>query len=229
MKIPLFDVDGTLVKGFVGVHGNAMNEVFKTVFEIDAKYDEINVQGMIDPQILVEIGKLHGVSEEKGKALLPQAFDVMREYIAKHEHEAEYQILPGVKELFKKLHESHIPIGLLTGNIEEAPRMKLGPSGLWNFIDFGAYGPEAKSLKRVELVGIAQRKASDFLKHPVGLHQLVVIGDTPKDIQCAKDGKILSIGVATGIYNINDLKNAGADMVISSIEEQDKILTFLED
>lgn len=228
MKIPLFDVDGTLVKGFVGIHGDSMNEALKKVFKINADYDEINVQGMIDPQILVEIGKLHGISEEKGKALLPKSFVVMREYIATHKKEAQYTILPGVKILFEKLHSNNIPIGLLTGNIEEAPEMKLGPSGLWSFIDFGAYGPEAISLKRVELVGIAQRKAQELLKREVHLNELAIVGDTPKDIQCAKDGGIFSIGVATGIYDTDSLKNAGADMVVNSLEEYDRIFNFLK-
>ncbi len=228
MKIPLFDVDGTLVKGFVGVHGDALDEALKTVFDIGAHFDEINVQGKIDPQILVEVGKRHGVVEEKGKTLLPKSFAVMREYIATHKDEARYEILPGANDLFEELHANGVPIGLLTGNIEEAPEMKLGPSGLWDFVNFGAYGPEATSLKRAELVSIAQRKASELLKRLVGLNELVIIGDTPKDIECAKDGGILSIGVATGMYTEDDLRNAGANLVVSSLEERGKIIEFLE-
>ena len=227
LRIPLFDVDGTL-KGFTGVHGSAMNEVFTKVLGINAFYNEINVQGMIDPQIIVEVAKLHGIPEEKVKKVLPKAFEVMRDYITKHKHEAVYQILPGVKDLFVKLRENHTLIGLLTGNVPEAPEMKLGPSRLWKYVDFGAYGPEAASLKRVELVGIAQKKASQLLGRTVMLDELVIIGDTPKDIQCAKDGGIVSIGVATGMYGINDLEKAGADLVVASLKDSKTILSFLE-
>lgn len=227
MKIPLFDVDGTLVKGFVGIHGESLNEVFSKVLHISASYDEINVQGMIDPQIILEIGKLHGVTQEEVEEKLPEIHATMRNYILEHQHEAQYDILPGVKELFELLKKRSALIGLLTGNVPEAPEMKLNPSGLWQYIDFGAFGSEAKSFKRVELVAIAQKKASDLLKRPVKLDELAIIGDTPKDIFCARDGSIASIGVATGTYTVDDLKNAGADLVVSSLEEKEPILAFL--
>jgi phosphoglycolate phosphatase-like HAD superfamily hydrolase len=231
MKIPLFDVDGTLVTGLgktSGVHGKSYDAALATVYNLTASYKEINVQGMIDPQIIVEIVQTHEISRDKAMEKLPQVFQVMRNYIQEHKHEAHYETLPSVKTLLELLHSKHVLIGLLTGNLIEAAKMKLEPAGLWKYVNFGAYGPEASSLKRVELVSVAQSKVSELLKRDVALSELVIIGDTPKDIECAKQGGITSIGVATGMYTIKNLEQAGADLTVDSLEEQEKILSFLE-
>lgn len=226
MEIPLFDLDGTLLKSGNKVHNDAFDYGFKTVFKSDASIREIVTHGKIDSQIIIEILALHGTSEEEAKKKLPEAMEVMVEYFMKHQDEEEYTTLPGVKELLIDLKDKGFLIGALTGNIEAIGWKKLENAGIRQYFDFGAFGNMA--YKRVDLVGIARKEAEEILKKPVKPSDLVIVGDAKGDIDCAIAGGALSIGVPTGGgYTYQQLKEAGADLMVNSLEEKDKVIDFL--
>lgn len=225
MKIPLFDVDSTLLKGGNQAHDAAFDYAIKTVYGVDASRQEIQAEGKIDPQIIIEVLGLHNVSTEKAKDKIEEAMDTMLSYFLKHEDEGECIVLPGVKELLIALKQSGAYIGALTGNVEGIGWRKLEIAGIKEFIGFGAFGNLA--FRRPELIPIAEQRARDLYKKDFSPFDFVIIGDTPLDIACAKEGGIQSVGVATGSYSPEDLEKAGADVVVKSLKEKGTILSFL--
>lgn len=217
-KIPLFDIDWTLLKGGESnrIHHNAFDFALHTVYnQPTASVNEGMGQGKIDTQILIDVLKLHEVSEEEAKNKMPKALEAMREYFFEHADEGTYEVMPGVVELLDDLKSRNIPFGLLTGNVEAIGWEKLKRAGIANYFDFGAFGSMA--YKRVDLIEIAGQKA--------GTRNLVIIGDSPLDIACARNGGIPVIAVGAGHYKSHEL--AHADLTVDSLLERDKIIKFL--
>jgi len=114
-------------------------------------------------------------------------------------------IMPGIFELLDALEaRDDVVLGLLTGNLAEGARAKLSAGGI-NPERFrvGAYGSDHEV--RGELPAVAQRRAHEQLGLSFAGRDIVVIGDTPADLQCGVAIGCRAIGVATGMYSIEDL------------------------
>jgi len=225
MKIPLFDFDGILFKAISNSHFDAMNYVFHHFYHTNASFDDIAHWGMTDKQIVIEILASHEVDRDVTRGKFDQAKKVMIDYFLKNAKAEEYKVLPGVKELLFSLKENEIPIGALTGNTEEIAWEKLRLSGIIDYFDFGAFGDTTE--KRSELVAIAKERADKKFKTDFPLESFVIIGDTPRDIICAREAKISVISSSTGNHPFEELKKFSPNLLVHSLEEKDKIIDFL--
>lgn len=229
MKIPLFDIDGTLFKTADPVHKDAFNYAFNKVYGQPARQDETGPEGKTDSQIIVEVMKVRGFDPDETRKKVKTAMQVMTEYFDEHRNKVSPHVLPGVKELLSKLKEKNIPVGVLSGNIEGIGWTKIERAGLRDFFDFGAFGD--KTEKRVELVEIARENAQTVLKRDFDILDFVIIGDTPKDIQCARDAGIEVIIVATGKFLFDELADEKPDLLIHSFEktdDRDRVIEFIK-
>ncbi len=226
MKIPLFDIDGVIISKTTNKpHSEAFNHIFRSIYNKNASLSEVNTDGKIDNQIIIEVLKLHGLSTEAVKKKLKKATREMANYFYSHEHKGQYIALNGVKELLKDLKNRKIPAGVLSGNVEAIGWRKIETAGVRRYFDFGAFGDSA--FKRVDLIKIARKKAEKKLNITIPYKTFVIVGDTPRDIECAIAGKIQSIAVASGLFSFDELKRTKADLVLRSLEEKEKILNFL--
>ena len=224
MKIPLFDIDGTLFKTANPVHKDAFNYAFRKVYGQPARQDETGPEGKTDSQIIVEVMHIRGFSPEETRKKLKTAMQVMAEYFDEHRNEVNPDVLPGVKELLINLREKNIPAGVLTGNVEGIGWTKIEKAGLRDLIEFGAFGDRTE--KRVELVDIARRNAQAFYGKEFKLDDFVIVGDTPRDFQCAKDAEIEVILVATGKFSYEELEKLKPDLLVKTLEDK-RVLEFL--
>ena len=200
----------------------ALNVIYK---QPTASVTELNTQGMIDNQILIEILKLHDISEKEARSKITDATKAMATYFHQHKEKGKFVILDGVTDLLDELKKRNLPIGLLTGNVEEIGWGKMEHVGLKDYFTYGAFGNLA--FKRVDLIKIAQERLQDMTGTDIPLNNFVIIGDTPLDIACAKAGGIKVIAVATGIYSVGELQKAGADLVVKTLHDTNKILELL--
>lgn len=225
-KIPLFDVDWTLLRGKNPAHLDAFDFSIHTVYKLPDKASIRNHthEGKIDSQILMELAQEFGVSEEESKAKVQDAMTAVVDYFMKHISEGHYDLMLGVKELLEELKSLGIPLGLLTGNIEEIGWKKMELAGIREYFTFGAFGSLA--FKRPDLIPIAKQRLDKILNIQIPLENFVIIGDSPLDIACARAVNIQVIAVATGDYKQHHL--AEADLVVNSLEEKDKIIDFLK-
>jgi phosphoglycolate phosphatase-like HAD superfamily hydrolase len=224
MKIPLFDIDGTLVKTQSPINRSVVAYAAKKVYGIDAQQTEINPEGMTDNQIMVQILKLHGLTEEEVKQKIPQEIQAVTEYVKEHQNEIELEILPGVKKLLTNIESKQIPMGILTGNVEGLAWVKLKKVGIRDFFDFGAFGSQA--YKRIELVEIAKKNAEKALGKAFKTTDFMIIGDTPRDIQCAREAGIKVATVATGLSSYEKLAEEKPDLLVHTLEDQ-RVFDFI--
>jgi phosphoglycolate phosphatase-like HAD superfamily hydrolase len=219
-----FDVDGTLIHS-VGptankLHKEAFAAAFRQVFDIDTTIDVVPHHGSTDPLILVKVLEFHGISEEKAMASLPAMQDAMINHFLMHKDRAAtgLEVLPGVVELLTALQKrDDVAVCLVTGNLEPIGWMKMDKLGIKHLFtepNFGGFGSDYCSgntegmgwRDRAELLRIAARRWSERCGSDAGprFH----IGDAPMDVKAAAAADSHPIGVITGIYTSEQLKEA---------------------
>jgi phosphoglycolate phosphatase len=208
----LFDVDGTLVGGATDAHRDALHEALIEVHQVhtDALSKPlVRPAGRTDSEIariiLLGAGVPSEVIDERSEELRERTCAA---YARLCPHDLSRTVIPGVAELLEWLAgREEVRLALLTGNYEPVARLKLARAGLGRFFPAGqgAFGSDSED--RAALPAIARRRAgADGRPHPRG--QTVVIGDTPRDIACARADGVRCIAVATGPHDASDLETA---------------------
>jgi len=212
VRAVLFDIDGTiLVTG--GAGGVAWQHAFEELHRVDANVAEHTDAGMTDPEIAAiifrEVIGREGTQQERAKAIgcylkhLPQA-------VAESQG---YRVMPGIEELLPRLIEQGVLLGLVTGNIEAAAHIKLSRARLNRFFSFGGYGSD--SADRTEVTKAALERGALVSGGTLGKGACIAVGDTPRDVTAGHGAGIQVVGVATGSYSVEQLRNAGADFAIA--------------
>jgi phosphoglycolate phosphatase-like HAD superfamily hydrolase len=133
-------------------------------------------------------------------------------------------IMPGITSLLDTLdRKADVFLGLLTGNFAEAARIKLEHFDLWRYFRCGAYGDDAhdrNALVPVALVRARECGADSF-------DRIFIVGDTPHDVACAAAGNATSIAVATGGFDVQALRAAGADVVFEDLTDAGAFLRVI--
>lgn len=213
----LFDIDGTLIlSGRAGIRG--MNRSFERVFAVPGALDQVELAGRTDRAIVIEALKRAGqpVSEEAIARVREVYFDDLRQALTDQTgHPA--GVLPGVSALLDELERDHVTVGLLTGNFEQAAAIKLGHYGLWDRFAFGAFGD--LHADRRELVPVAVAAAAAAGHGPFEPERVIVIGDTPLDVDCAHAYGARAVAVATGPYSHEALAEHQPAMTVHSLAE----------
>lgn len=222
-KLVLFDIDETLIdSGRAGTR--ALNRAFLEIFNIKDAFRDIRMAGMTDIQIIKEGLRAHRLSCMNGEVDL-----IIKKYLQLLAIEIDNpwrSIKPGVVEFINTLRREGIPFGLLTGNLEEGARIKLKPFGLDLYFPAGAFGSDDED--RDKLLPIAIKRFTQF-GICVSPQRCVIVGDTPRDVRCAKAHGARCIGVATGSYNRESLIDAGADLAVNDLREKDDCINFIRD
>jgi phosphoglycolate phosphatase-like HAD superfamily hydrolase len=216
MRLLLFDIDGTLVWGgpAKGAFELAMKKVFGTAGPIGGH----DFSGKTDPQIARELLELAGVETDRIEAGFG---DLWREYLGELEirlTDRPMDVLPGVRRLLDELDQMEdVALGLLTGNIAEGARLKLGSVGLGDFFSIGGYGSDSEF--REELPAVAMDRAAQAFGREFPPSSVVVVGDTPRDVACGKHGGTLTVAVATGWHDAESLAACDPDHVLSDLSD----------
>ncbi len=212
----LFDIDGTLI--ITGGAGAASWRLaFDELYGIPADIGEFTDTGMTDP----EVGRktfeavLHRAPERKEfTRLLERRLHYLHQTV---EDSGDYRVLAGVAELLPRLIEDGYLLGLVSGNLEASAHIKLHRAKLNRFFSFGGYGSD--STDRGELTRIALRRAALVYGEPVRPEQALVVGDTPHDVEGAHAAGMQCVGVGSHHFSVEQLRDAGADYVIASLQE----------
>jgi len=223
MKFILFDIDGTLISAG-GAGTRSLNKAFEEVLGIKEAFKNFEMAGKTDVQIIKEGLRLKGI--EPSFSMVNELIESYLKNLKIEINNNSKHLKPGVKEFIEFIyHELKYPMGLLTGNIEKGARIKLEPFGLNSFFPIGAFGSDHED--RNQLLPIAVNRFSNTFNYYIKFHQCIVIGDTPRDVACAKPYGAKVIAVATGPYGVEELQRTEADIVVESLSEIDKILPLL--
>jgi phosphoglycolate phosphatase-like HAD superfamily hydrolase len=212
----LFDVDGTLISTG-GAGASSWRHAFEELHGIPADIGQYTDAGMTDPLV----ARLTFESAVGRKPSPQELATVMAAYLDWLPHEVEhsekYRVLDGAEETLRRLGREGVLLGITSGAVEAAAHIKLSRAGFNRFFPFGGYGSDSDD--RVELTQRALERGGRLIGHPLDPSKCFVVGDTPKDIDAAHGAGCLAVGTATGHYDGDQLRAAGADHVMSSLRE----------
>jgi phosphoglycolate phosphatase-like HAD superfamily hydrolase len=219
MKLVLFDIDGTLLRGDGSARRafeGSLAHVFGTAPDPHVHYD-----GKTDPQIARELMRLAGHDDAAIDARLDVAIQGYLERLRREVSNGtrHFEALPGVASLLDALEpRDDVVLGLLTGNVADGAAVKLACAGIEiDRFRVNAFGSDHEL--RPELPRVAQRRARDLLGHDFDGDAIVVIGDTPADIHCARPLGARTVGVATGRYSVEELAAHAPSAVLEDLSD----------
>jgi phosphoglycolate phosphatase len=214
IKAILFDIDGTLLHTG-GAGAAAWQRAFLELYEVEANIEEHTHAGMTDPEI-AEIVFREVMGREGGDTERAEAIGCYLGHLAETVAESEgYFVIPGIEELLPRLVEQGVLLGVVTGNIESAAHLKLARGDLNRFFTFGGYGSDSRD--RTELTKKALERGGEISGRPLDRDQTIAVGDTPRDVKAGHGAGIHVVGVATGSYGVEELRDAGADWAIEDV------------
>ncbi|MBA4027890.1 MAG: hypothetical protein C0475_01880 [Planctomyces sp.] len=227
----LFDIDGTLLRT-AGAGVRAMNQTARAVVAPHASLDGVDTAGRLDPLIVMDVHRNAGVpfTDQAHRAFRAEYARRMPEHLAAS---VEARAMPGVTELVTELAAiGGVTLGLLTGNYQETGLMKLGRVGIdpepfvvnaWGD-DSGSDPPTRDDLPRAAMERYAQARG-----RPIPAEDVLIIGDTPHDVRCARVNGCRVLAVATGSFSVIQLATAGADAAVSSLADTPATLRWIID
>lgn len=217
MKLVLFDIDGTLISsGRAGLRG--MNRSFERLFGVSGALDEVPLAGRTDRAIVAEaLTRAGQPSDEHTIARLRDAyFEDLRAALSEP-LSAPGGVLPGVLALLDGLAHEEVAVGLLTGNFATGAAIKLGHFGLWERFAFGAFGDHHADRRSLVQVAVDAAEEAGHGRFEPG--RIVVIGDTPLDVDCAHAYGARAIAVATGPFSYEALAESAPALTVRALDE----------
>lgn len=216
VRLVLFDIDGTLIRTD-GAGVKAFARVFATEFNAVDGFERLKFAGRTDSGILREFFGFHGIESS------PQNFKRFYErYVFWLDHILSHSnghVCPGVLEFIADLRALPRPpaLGLLTGNIRLGAEIKLRHFNLWNLFETGGFADDHED--RDCIAKIARERGSRLLNEELRGDQVLVIGDTPLDIRCARAIGAKVLAVATGTHPLVELEPHQPDWAVENLTE----------
>lgn len=222
----LFDVDGTLLLSR-GAGLKAMVEAGRELFGESFGLDTIEFAGRLDPLIWSSAAEGNNIADtSENHRRFRAAYG--RHLRARFEADPSAELLPGVEALITRMRGvDELTLGLLTGNYPETGRLKLQTAGLDpDIFTVAAWGDDAP--QRRDLPAVAMARYAQAAGRPIEPREVVVIGDTPHDIDCAHANGCRAIGVATGpVHSLDELRAHEPELALADLTDTDAVLGWL--
>jgi phosphoglycolate phosphatase-like HAD superfamily hydrolase len=203
VRLVLFDIDGTLINSG-GAGEKAFGQVFSSLFQVANGTERLQFAGRTDRAIVREFFLWNKI--EPNGHNFSRFFDAYVFWLDHMLGQLPGRVLPGVPELLAELESlSPVPmIGLLTGNVRLGAQIKLSHYRLWHRFEIGGFGDDSED--RCEIASIAMQRGEKILGRKLHGDEVLVIGDTPLDIACARSINARILAVATGRYATRELQ-----------------------
>ncbi len=212
----LFDIDGTLISTG-GASDRAWGRAIRDLYDVDFDVAAHTGRGVPDPEVGRQVLERILSRPPTGRELR-EAMRLRLRYLPEEVKSSPgFVVEPGVVALLDTLSADGVLLGLTTGNVEAAAHIKLARAGLNHYFDFGGYGSDAPD--RTALTRTAVARARGLANGSLADDAIVSVGDTPRDVAAGHGAGIRVVGVASGEYDVEELRSAGADWAIESLEE----------
>ncbi|MEO6034268.1 MAG: HAD hydrolase-like protein [Verrucomicrobiota bacterium] len=214
IKLVLFDIDGTLIRsGGAGV--KAFARAFETEFGLSDGAENLKFAGRTDVSLVREFFNHHGITPDASH--FERFFEKYLFWLNQLIVECKGEVCPGVHAFLNELRTRSNPpaIGLLTGNIRRGAEVKLRHYHLWKNFAFGGFADDHE--ERDQIAAVARQRGEEVLKTKLRGEEVVVIGDTPLDIRCARAIGAKVLAVATGGSTVEELEQHKPDWVVEDL------------
>ncbi len=221
IRLVLFDIDGTLIRtGGAGVR--AFERTFALEFGLVDAIRGLEFAGRTDTSLVRECFQLHGIPDTPEN--FRRFFDL---YVFQLSHQLEQchgGACPGVLEFVFDLQALSKPpvIGLLTGNVRLGAEIKLRHYQLWDLFQTGAFGDDDED--RNCLAALAQKRGEQLLRSTLSGDEILVVGDTPRDIACARSIGARMLAVGSGGYSCAELSGYAPTWVVETLSDTNAAL-----
>ncbi|HKP77448.1 MAG TPA: haloacid dehalogenase-like hydrolase [Longimicrobiaceae bacterium] len=227
-RLVLFDIDGTLLSAD-GAGKRAVRAALLEVFGTAGSIHGYSFAGRTDPEIVRDLLRGDGLSDAEIDRGLPALWFRYVENLHAEVGHMRVRPLPGVLPLVERIEHAggETVLGLLTGNIAAGARIKLDAAGLrFDRFRVGAFGSDHAA--RPELPAIAVERARAVTGVEFSGKEIVIVGDTPKDVACGLHLGVRTIATATGQHSADELAACGADYVFADLSDADAVWCAIE-
>ena len=228
MRLLLFDIDGTLILTG-GAGSRAMTRAFAETHGLEDALQKVDLAGRTDRIImrdaLTHAGRSVDVDQD-GLDRFREAYCVALREEIQQPGNGRRGLLPGVRPLLEALAgRDDVRLALLTGNFRASAEIKLAAFDVWKYFTWGAFADDA--IERDDLIAVAHARHETEHGHVIEPDAVVVIGDTPHDIRCARAGGAKAVAVATGNYDLEALRGHQPDALFADLTDTDAVLDVL--
>jgi phosphoglycolate phosphatase-like HAD superfamily hydrolase len=222
MHVFLFDIDGTLISSG-GAGKAALEAALLDEFGVNYHMKKVQLSGRTDRAIVSDLFRFHDIEETSAirKRLLDSYLALLPTYLAR----IRGRILPGIASFLEHLSaQDDVKVGLLTGNLREGAKLKLGHYQLWHHFAFGGFGDRHHDRNDVARDALAEIHAR--FDGTVSPERLWVIGDTPADVECARCIGARVVAVATGWHSLEELTVSQPDLALADLSDPGPLLAL---
>ncbi|OGR89481.1 MAG: hypothetical protein A3A86_00150 [Elusimicrobia bacterium RIFCSPLOWO2_01_FULL_60_11] len=223
-KCVLFDLDGTLLStGGAGIR--ALEKAFFELHGLARAMEGVEAAGKTDPAIIREI-----FTVKLGRDCGADSMSAAQErYLSHLESECaraeDYFVMRGIPEVLERLKALETVIGLGTGNLERGARKKLHRSGLNPYFSFGGFGSDSED--RAEILREGHRKAQDAGGRAIAAEDVLIVGDTARDIAAARVAGFSVVAAATGSSTSAVLRRHKPDFLLENFEDAGRFVRII--
>lgn len=226
MKLILWDIDGTILLVREGLSDELFEQMCEDVYGRSVSLATFRYGGKTDRAIIHEVAQLAGVEEDEVESGLPRAMDYIVAGLEARLSEEDITLLPNIRELIEIFDARTDTVqGLLTGNLPGCAGAKLRPFGLERYFKFGVYGIESRD--RTHLGPIALERAIEHMPAPPAPKDVIIIGDSVRDVECAHTIGATSIITLTGRTTREELAPYQPDHIVNDLSDTHEILRLI--
>lgn len=210
-----------------GVSKKLFAEAIQNVMKVEVEIDKMpSFSGNTDLGIIRSISEITNISYENYIERIEDIWDEKFRIFKKYSTKEFYHLHPKAAEAISEVSKlDNTILGLLTGNFERNAFLKLSIFDLKNYFKFGAFGNDNEF--RNNLPAIAIERAKLFTEFDFHLDKVILIGDSPLDVECAKFAGIKVLTVSTGGYSQDYMQSIGADFTFENLSETDKLIELI--
>ncbi len=221
----LFDIDGTLLRT-EGAGTHSIYDATREMFGEAMVFEGVEIAGRIDPQIWADVCRVNGISNPEAHHERFRA--AYGRHLARRILESDrVTALPGVAELVDAVATTEgLTPGLLTGNYPETGRLKIETAGLDpDLFTVTAWGSDART--RRDLPAVAMARYTETTGDSISPDEVVIVGDTPHDVDCARAHGCRALAVATGSFSRDDLEACQPDLLVDDLSRTAAIMSWM--
>lgn len=220
----LFDIDMTLIRTR-GVGRRAIEMANRELFGVEGAVEGMRFDGLTDRGIFLQALARAGISDDVLESSFQSVVERYLLHLPTWLTELGGEVLEGVPTLLDALLAEEAAMGLATGNIREGARLKMEHFDLWRYFRAGGFGDS--HAVRAPLVATAITAIAEAHGLDPDPAKAIVIGDTPLDIAGAQANGARCLAVATGSYDEDALRTAGATWTAASLADTPRIIDIL--